>query len=208
MVFLLLYLFQFNLYAESKDIKIELGVIEERDGMYSDNIVVELNDKQISISSNNLYTSTKIYVDMSDLDEFRSSLKKCYEKYDEWVRLAKENDIQSLEKELGISLPSVIISFLDNNKYKVEISLNKVISKPKAVFSKTLDRYYLYLFHLSEIKTIRGKYEFNFAFKTPQELKRTLELISKENIEKVLEENKNYIESEKKKDDLKETLFK
>ncbi len=70
----------------------------------------KLQSVYIGIESDNS-KSTFISVDGDDLELFKTALELSRDKFLEWVKIAKENNVTEMRKELGIKFPKVTIAW-------------------------------------------------------------------------------------------------
>jgi len=102
-----------------------LGYSQEKYATYDNTYIGKTYDIQISFTDNNKFT---FYVDALSLDnfvdkggfmisnqqlkEFLTNLNQAKEKYQEWVKTAKANDVESLSKEIDIKVQKISGYFL------------------------------------------------------------------------------------------------
>lgn len=66
-----------------------------------------------------------ISVDGKDLELFKTSLELVRDKYVEWVKIAKENNVKDMHKEFGIKFPSVTVAWYGSKWW---FSFNKKVN--------------------------------------------------------------------------------
>ena len=66
----------------------------------------------IQVSAEREATKAMICVESSDLDKFKQSLIQTRDKYEEWSKVAKDNNVKDMSKEMDIKYPSMTVCWL------------------------------------------------------------------------------------------------
>lgn len=133
------------------------------------------------------------YFIVTDIDNFRTSLSDAKDKYAEWVKVAKENNVKATIKDMDIKFSKGAFAW-----YSRECYLNfYAVPKPRFLITSTGDyRFLLFLgeeFSASDNQYITEKAY--WAFSSVSEIEELLNLISQETLQK-------FLDSKATKDDL------
>lgn len=69
--------------------------------------------------------SAYIVVKGKDLELFKTALELARDKFSEWKKVAKENNVTEIDKEMGINFPKVTVAWLYGRKWRFSFG-NKV----------------------------------------------------------------------------------
>lgn len=89
----------------------------------------KLSDVYIGVTAKD---SKNAFIDVSgdDLDYFKQSLIQVRDKYLDWVKVAKENNVTEMSKEFGIKFPSVNIAWKGSKwwfSFRVKVNMSFLI---------------------------------------------------------------------------------
>ena len=99
----------------------------------------------IQVSAERESTRAMISIESDKLEEFKQSLVQMKEKFEEWSKVAKDNNVTSILKEMGIKFPSTTFCWLGSEWFfSFEQKVNPkflVLSdgNPVALFMKTVE---------------------------------------------------------------------
>ena len=130
---------------------------------------------------------------VEDIDNFRTSLSDAKDKYAEWVKVAKENNVKATIKDMDIKFSKGVFAWYDG-----EWHLNfDAVPKPRFLSTSTGDYNFL-LFLGEEFSASDNQYiteKAYWAFSSVSEIEELLNLISQETLQK-------FLDSKEPKDDL------
>ena len=99
-------------------LKAEQLVGSYENSYFKENYSIEAAEKNGKLSNVYIQVSAKdskkafLSVDAKNLESFKVSLANLKQKYVEWVKVAEENNVTEMNKEMGISFPTVTIAWL------------------------------------------------------------------------------------------------
>lgn len=138
----------------------------------------------IYISSGKNHDDMSVIVNNKDIQEFRDALTAARDKYVEWTKVAKENNVKSFNKYMDIEFPEVKIMW--GNK-SPQISLG---AKPEPRFMVNDGEYRLLLFSGKKVAAFDNEYiteQAYWIFLSVDEINQLLKLISPETLNKKIE---------------------
>lgn len=133
------------------------------------------------------------YFIFNDIDNFRTSLSDAKDKYAEWVKVAKENNVKTMSKDMDIKFSKGTFAWY-SRKWHFNFY---AVPKPRFLITSTGD--YLFLLFLGEeFSASDNQYiteKAYWAFSSVSGIEELLNLISQETLQK-------FLDSKATKDDL------
>lgn len=140
------------------------------------------------------YKTTNCCFIVNDVENFKQQLSKVKEKYSEWCKVAKENNVTSMDKYMDIEFKTGGFGW-----YGTQWWFN-FYAKPKPRFLIFDNEYLCLLFSGQEFTSSSNRYiseKAYWVFSSVEEIEQLEKLLSKETLEKMKSEESN-----------KESLFK
>lgn len=135
----------------------------------------------IQVSAEREFTRAMIGIESDKLEEFKQSLVQMKEKFEEWSKVATDNNVTEMSKEMGIKFPSTTFCWLSSKWF---FSFRQKIN-PKFLI---LDNGNHVAFFVKKVKSSSNEYideTFYWVFSNSEEFD---ELISKLDYEKIKSE--------------------
>lgn len=130
---------------------------------------------------------------VKDIDNFRTSLSDAKDKYAEWIKVAKENNVKTMDKDMDIKFSKGTFAWCGREWYFNFYA----VPKPRFLITSTGDYLFL-LFSGKEFSASDNQYiteKAYWAFSSVSEIEELLNLISQETLQR-------FLDSKAAKDDL------
>lgn len=178
-VLLILFLFVYSLCVSAQNV----GVYTDSHGESFDIHLICKKGKPQKISIECAYDNNRkgeIWIKIKDVEKFRLTLISVKELYQEWIKIAEDNDVKDVRKEMPIKFPRVefvwgyATTFLGNAAF----TANWV---RKAPFSLVICTAFVEASNNQFVDEC-----FNLSFYNPDDIQSLIDAISQENIDKAI----------------------